>query len=77
MVCDRAPVAHVAVVVEALLQRRTDGQVNAVLQLQGLAKHVRRRVPEGLQLFKDYYAMFQLLQASAGCCPAACGKCGC
>jgi hypothetical protein len=41
--------AHVAVVIEAFLDRGPDGQVHAIQLLQGLTKDVRRRVPECLQ----------------------------
>ena len=38
-------VAHIAVVVEALLQRGTDRQIHAKLQLQGLPQQVRAGMP--------------------------------
>lgn len=44
-------VAHVAVVVESLLERRPDAEVDTVLQLQCLAEDVGGRVPEGLFAF--------------------------
>ena len=41
-------VSHAAVVVEALLNRRSDGEVHAKLQLQGLSQKMGRRMPERL-----------------------------
>ena len=41
-------VPHVAVVIEALLQRGADGQVNTIFKLKGLAEQVGTGVPEGL-----------------------------
>lgn len=50
-VCIRQhPVAHAAVVVEALLQSRPNREVHPELLLQGQPQHVAAAVPKGLQV---------------------------